>query len=140
MKTVKKKLKLKDISKTDIINIVDIMSEFCAREIGVNRRKKRELIFNIEKKDPTNPKVYGYHDHDDNEIYIFKKRNKTLDNFIKTFIHEYTHYLQPCKTHYQRLLEKHGYEKHPYEIEAFGNEDRYFKLAYKEVKKLLTLS
>ena len=137
---VKKKLKLKKLSSTNIWYVVDIMSIFCSREIGVNKRKKKDLIYYLEKRDHNEPKLHGFYDPDDNEIRIFTKRNKTLDEFIKTFIHEYTHYLQPCKTQYTKLLDTYGYENHPFEIEAYANEDKYFKQAYKEVKRLLSLT
>jgi hypothetical protein len=134
---LKKKMKLKDIPKEDLWYIVDLLSVFCGKEMGINRRRKKELVYVLGKKEVDG--VHGFYDDEDNEIHFMRKRIKTLDQFIKTFIHEYTHYLQPCKTHYARLLELHGYENHPYEVEAFSNENVYFKKAYREIKYCFSL-
>ena len=73
-----------------------------------------------------------------NEIIIYLPNNNTIYDIVATVIHEYTHYLQPCRTHYDRLLEIHGYEEHPFEKEAVVNQEKYFKDAYKVVKNLMS--
>ena len=39
---LKKKMKLKDIPKEDMWYIVDLLSVFCGKEMGINRRRKKE--------------------------------------------------------------------------------------------------
>lgn len=57
---VKKKLKLKKLSSTNIWYVVDIMSIFCSREIGVNKRKKKDLIYYLEKEIIMNQNFMGF--------------------------------------------------------------------------------
>ncbi len=134
---VNKKTKIKSISKKSVEKIVNILSDFCVRELGVNKRRKEDLVFYLKKRDKVEKKVFGYYDMDDHEIYIMTGVCKKLNDFIRTFIHEYTHSLQPCKTQYNKLLAKFGYDEHPFELEAYSNEKKYFKLALKEIKDRL---
>jgi hypothetical protein len=55
---------------------------------------------------------------------------------IKTFIHEYVHHLQPIKNSYKKLLESHGYKKHPMEIEA-RNMESYYIDVWEDIKNKL---
>ena len=61
----------------------------------------------------------------------------TLGDFIKVFIHEYTHYLQPIKTKYHKMLDECGYENHPHEIEAEDNAQLLYNKFMKEYRNSL---
>lgn len=137
---IKKKSKIKKFTNEQVTYLVDILSVYCGQNLGINKRKRKELNYYVVKdvEDCDGAKYYGHYDHKENQITICVKHSKTIKDFVKTFIHEYTHYLQPCRTHYDRLLEIHGYEEHPFEKEAVVNQEKYFKDAYKVVKNLMS--
>jgi hypothetical protein len=54
-----------------------------------------------------------------NQMFIYGKNHTSFLDFVRTVIHEYTHYLQDDKM-YQRYTRKHkkSYNSHPYELRA----------------------
>jgi hypothetical protein len=71
---------------------------------------------------PHEEEYYGLYCPVDNQISLYRDNLKTLGDFTRTFIHEYTHSLQPCRSKYAKMLDEYGYDKHPFEIEARQNE------------------
>ena len=104
----------------------------CITEMGINRRKKKFLTLSVE--DTSGRNTYGEYDPIINEIKIFVDNSNTIFEFISTFIHEYTHYLQPIRTKYYKLLDEFGYEKHPHEIQARNNENYLTPIIYEMIK------
>jgi len=76
-------------------------------------------------------KTCGWYDPIENKITLFLKPNKTVKDLCSTLIHEYTHYKQPCRTKYRKLLNEHGYENHPFEIQAYSTEKYYTPMLMK---------
>ena len=113
---------LSSIGDDELIHIVSHMFEFCEKHLGVNNRYKTFPL--VQFSDINEKGNYAEYDPYKNVIRIFKTI-KTLGQFTSTFIHEYTHYLQPCKTKYSKLMKEHGYEFHPFESEARMNEYLY---------------
>ena len=60
-----------------------------------------------------------------NEITVYWKNITSLEELIRTLIHEYQHYLQSPSwmTRYYNI--GHDYESHPYEIAAFNEEENW---------------
>jgi hypothetical protein len=60
-----------------------------------------------------------------NEITVYWKNITSLEELIRTIIHEYQHYLQSPSwmTRYYNI--GHDYESHPYEIAAFNEEENW---------------
>lgn len=54
---------------------------------------------------------------EDNLITIHLKRNKTIKSLTTSLLHEYCHYTQDMKVYFE-LLDRFGYWKNPYEIQA----------------------
>jgi hypothetical protein len=81
--------------------------------------------------------TYGEYCVVDNIISINLERNVYIRCLIKTIIHEYTHYLQPIKTKYQKLAKKHGYYDNPLEVEARYNEINLYRNCFTDIKKIL---
>lgn len=66
--------------------------------------------------------VYGCYDPKPNVIYIDPIQCDNVKLIIRTVLHEYTHFLQDIRS-YNRLLREVGYNNHPQECEARGNEN-----------------
>lgn len=108
---------------------------FCEKELGVNNRHKTPLRYSIRYKGKN--KYMGEYCPEDNKIILYRYNLINLDKFIKIFIHEYTHYLQPIKTKYHKMLDEYGYDKHPHEIEADENANRLSGKFIKEYRNSL---
>lgn len=78
---------------------------------------------------------YGQYDYMNNHIQIHYNVCGDVKNLIQTIIHEYTHYLQNLKK-YDKLIAKYGYDNHPQEVEARGNEPLYSP-CWKRIKTIL---
>jgi hypothetical protein len=75
-----------------------------------------------------------------NEISIKITGHRTLKNLVRTFIHEYVHYLQPEQGGwYDRYDKKYGYDNNPYEIEAYYISDLYVNDAVSYVVKKIKI-
>lgn len=62
----------------------------------------------------------------------------TIDMFIKTIIHEYTHHIQKgLKRNYASSMNKNGYWNCPFEVEARENEKKYKSVIWKQFKQTL---
>jgi hypothetical protein len=127
--------RLKDYSLIEINELILFSLEYCKNKLGINKRKKKELTYGIYNGDLTNG-CYGFYDPDEHEIIVMLKVNKTIKDIVGLICHEYTHSLQPCKSQYTKLLNKHGYENHPFEKEAISNE-YIFKEILREYRKTL---
>lgn len=122
------------MSLRELRDVCEFGLRFCEKELGVNNRHKTPLSYSIVK---GNVKELGEFCSEHNRIRLFKKNIDTLDKFIKVFIHEYTHYLQPIKTKYYKMLDEYGYDKHPHEIEADENANRLSGKFIKEYRNSL---
>jgi hypothetical protein len=126
--------KIPDLNLKELRDICKFGITFCSDKLGVNNRYKTPLKFSILRK-KSEKKSMGEFSFENNKIVIFRNNIDTIEEFIKVFIHEYTHYLQPIKTKYHKLLDKFGYDGHPYEIEAEKNEKMYFNEFFNEYLK-----
>ena len=121
---------LSSFTKKELREIGRMCVEYCEKTLGVKRRKQ-PITFSI-RKNPYRDCYFGDYCPDANLIRVFYNEISTLGHFTSTFIHEYTHSLQPISTKYHKLLDKYGYDAHPHEIEARANESIYNRklLAY----------
>lgn len=108
-------------SDKELKSIVKKCKKYCVYNLGVNNTKKYKLSVVIED-NPFEEMYYGLYCPYDNQISLYKDNLKTLGDFTRTYIHEYTHSLQPCSTKYAKMLDEYGYDNHPFEIEARENE------------------
>jgi hypothetical protein len=131
------KTPLSSFTKGELRKIASVCQEYCVKKLGVKRRKK-PISFSIVK-NVYRDSYSGDYCPDKNLIRIFHNEISTLGHFTSTFIHEYTHSLQPISTKYHKLLDKYGYDAHPHEIEARRNECLYNKkiLVYLRKSKLV---
>jgi len=113
--------------------IIKFALQYCMDVFGYNSRKKRGLSIVIT--DEENTINFGEYRPCINEIRVYYKNTKDICKFIETFVHEYTHSLQPCRTKYMSLLEEYGYNNHPFEIEARRVASEHKKIIWKKFLK-----
>jgi hypothetical protein len=130
--------KIVDMSFSDTTGLALRVIDWCEKNIGVNKKRDRPrltLLGGIIDDMPNT--TYGEYDVENNLISINFERNVYVRCLIKTIIHEYTHYLQPIKSKYWKLVKKHGYHDNPLEVEARFNENTKYKDCFKSLKKIL---
>lgn len=113
--------KISKLNEKTLKSLIKQMKKFCRDTMGGKHKIKVKFIH-----DDT-LSYYGEYDFNTHTLKICSNVCVTLDDMVKTFIHEYRHSTQPCKRNYHRLLDEHGYTKHPYEIEAELAEELYYK-------------
>lgn len=132
--SMKPNTKLKGLNRDEIRQLLVFCKRYCEMTFGRNNRKRTSLRVEAAPRAVGDKKICGWYCPYDNKITIFTKTCKTIKEFTSTFIHEYTHYMQPCRTKYQKLLKEHGYKKHPFEIQAYSTEKHYNKKLLRVLK------
>jgi hypothetical protein len=110
---------LNQYSISEIKLIASLVGVFCANNIGKCRNKKYPSTFLSQKNEKEFMGVYNPRKH---KIIVYLKKCKTISDFTKTFIHEWTHSKQRVLSDYGRLDKKFGYDNNPMEIEAHAAE------------------
>jgi hypothetical protein len=78
---------------------------------------------------------YGQYDYEYN-ITINPSNCGTINMFVRTIIHEYTHHIQKgLKRNYTSSVRRDGYYDSPFEVEARENEKKYKSVIWKEFKQ-----
>ena len=114
--------KLNTLTDKQLTNLLRISLQYCTYTFGINKRKKTKLQLEVFDRMFGDKKCAGCYDPIKNTITLFLQPIKTVGELLRTFVHEYTHYLQPCRSKYMKLYEIHGYNNHPFEIEAYQME------------------
>ena len=122
------------MSNTELRKLVKFVTSYCEMTFGTNKRKRKKLNVKLFQRAEESKKICGWYCPYENEITMFLKPNKNVREFCRTFIHEYTHYMQPCRTRYKKLLDQYGYDNHPFEIQAYATEKYYGKECMKVLK------
>ena len=79
---------------------------------------------------------YGQYDFE--SLVINPSSCVTMEMFVRTIIHEYTHHIQRgIKRNYASSMKKNGYWDCPFEVEARGNEKKYKSVVWKTFKQTL---
>lgn len=108
----KKTFKLKDVKRRHVAQIF----AWCVKRWGkskYNSEVPTVVVFHSKSAD-----YLASYNEVDHRLRIDIKSHSGLIDLIATIIHEYTHYKQNVKKNYNRMLEKHGYFRHPYEKSA----------------------
>ena len=103
------------LTKKQIRQVLSFCAEWCHANMGVNNRKRSDLTYSFGKDEDG---FYGFYCPFVNHIRLSLTECKTVGRLTSSFIHEYTHYLQPVRTKYVPLLATHGYWDNPFEVEA----------------------
>lgn len=115
-----------------INSIVENTVLWCQDNFGVNNRRKNPFMVKV---DTFSFDAMGQFNYKTNEITVFTWLHSNPGSLVSTIIHEYTHYLQPIRSKYNKLAKiyKH-YDKHPMEKEAYKTEKKYFKKCWSEIR------
>ena len=82
--------------------------------------------------------VNSYGQYDFESLVINPSTCVTMEMFVRTIIHEYTHHIQRgIKRNYASSMKKNGYWDCPFEVEARGNEKKYKSIVWKTFKQTL---
>ena len=103
------------LTKKQLKKVLQFCANWCYENMGVNNRKRTDLTYSFGK---DGDGFYGFYCPINNHIRICTNECKTVGRLTSTFIHEYTHYLQPVRTKYLTSLMEHGYWDNPFEVEA----------------------
>jgi len=112
------------LDRATVRDIVKIATKWCVANFGVNNRRHKPFKVSIRKQVSGSPR-YGEFDPIENTMVIFHNHCTTTKLLVQTVLHEYTHYMQPIRGSYFKLLKEHGYNNHPMEIEARESEKQY---------------
>lgn len=116
-----------NLDNATIRKIVLLSTYWCQENLGVNNRRSKPFKLSIIKQVSGSP-CYGMFDEEENKIYIFHNNCTDIKLLIQTVLHEYTHYLQPIRGSYKKLMNEHGYDNHPMEVEAREMEGYYLNV------------
>lgn len=122
-------------TRKEVLKIGRAAERWCRTNMGVNRRKKYDPTITYYKSLPTDS-CMGEYRHWDNEIIVYYNNTPTIKQFIQTIIHEWQHQLQPMSK-YDCMLDTHGYEAHPLEVEAEAAEKQHYKSLWEAIKPKL---
>ena len=107
--------KTSTLSKKQVKKVLRFCAKWCHENMGVNNRKRSDLTYSY---GDDGEGFYGFYCPYVNHIRICVNECKTVGRLTSTFIHEYTHYLQPVTTKYASANAEFGYWNNPFEVEA----------------------
>jgi len=108
---------------------------WCVAEYGRSKLNGPYPYLEFRKGDYYTGDDYGYYDEVEQVIFINKEANLTLEELVKTIIHEYTHYVKHSMHEYQILAKYLSHHRNPLEIDARKVERRDYKKCLKYLKK-----
>ena len=114
--------KIETLTTKQIKKVLKVCAKWCHKNLGVNNRKKYSLSYSFGNEVEG---VYGLYNPVHNHIYLNLLNCKNVGKMCSTFIHEYTHHLQPVRTKYVKSVELHGYWDCPFEVEARNAEKKF---------------
>lgn len=125
------KTPLESISRSELLLLNKSLRYACSERMGRNSTKIRTYKHN-------NPVKYGQYDYNTDIISIFRGSISDIDQYVKIFIHEWTHSLQKgLKRRYSKMNDKYGYNYNPFEVEARNNEKLYKSEVWKITKSIM---
>ena len=125
--------KIKD--RREALRIGRQAEKWCRTHMGTNQRKKYDVLVTYYKSYDEDEDM-GEYRYWDNEIVVYYNNTPTIQDFIRTIIHEWQHQLQPMSK-YEKLHDEHGYENHPLEKEAEAVELKHYKQLWIDIKPFL---
>lgn len=116
------------MTKKDITNIVNVYYDKICKHYGYSKYQESFPYLSIEDSpysDADEPNLIGEYCSDENELIVYWKNIKSIEELVRTLIHEYQHYLQSpaWMTRYYNM--GCDYHNHPYEVIAYTKETEY---------------
>ena len=110
------KTKTKDLTSYELRKIVGECIKWCEKKIGT-KHKRRTLKYKVLTLPEGYTPAYGMYCPNRNTLYVFRNHAEDVKMVIRSVLHEYTHFMQNLR-HYESVLKKVGYDKHPLEKQA----------------------
>ena len=107
---------------------------WCISEYGRSKLNGPYPYLEFKKADEYSQDDYGYYDEIEQVIFINKDMHNTLEDLVKTIIHEYTHYVKHSMHEYKILSKYLSHHRNPLEIDARRIERRDYKKCLKFLK------
>jgi hypothetical protein len=124
--------KICTLSQKQIQVLNNSLFESCKMIMGQNKKVRVKTTAR------KSSRVMGYYDPETKDICMYRTNIDTVNEYVKTFIHEWQHSLQKkLKKKYARYDYKYGYKNNPYEIEARNSEKIYKSTVWKYAKLLI---
>lgn len=127
--------RVEDLDRRTVREIVKYAAQYCVDTFGT-RRKEYPFVISILKQ-RGGVAYHGEYCPYDNRLTVYHNNCPTVKCLVQTVIHEYTHYLQPVKSKYNKMLDRYGYDNHPMEIEACEMEQIHYKDCWNYIKEIL---
>jgi len=108
---------------------------WCISEYGRSKLNGPYPYLEYRKADYYTGEDCGYYDEIEQVIFINKDAHLTLEDLVKTIIHEYTHYVKHSMHEYKILSKYLSHHRNPLEIDARRTENRDYKKCLKFLKK-----
>ena len=108
---------------------------WCISEYGRSKLNGAYPYLEFKKADEYSQDDYGYYDELEQVIFINKDMHNTLEELVKTIIHEYTHYVKHSMHEYKILSKYLSHHRNPLEIDARRIERRDYKKCLKFLKE-----
>jgi len=106
-----------ELSTAQLRRIVREAIKYCEVYAGVKKSRQRTLKYQVLTLPSNCSPAYGQYDYNANTIRIFRNHAQDVKMVIRGVLHEYCHFLQNLR-HYDTVLKKVGYDKHPLEGQA----------------------
>jgi hypothetical protein len=108
---------------------------WCISEYGRSKLNGPYPYLEFKKLDDYSKDDYGYYDEVEKVIFINKNLHNTLEELVKTIIHEYTHYVKHSMHEYKILAKYLSHHRNPLEVDARRIERRDYKKCLKFLKE-----
>jgi hypothetical protein len=126
------KTKTSDLSTSQLRKIVGEAVKFMEKYAGTKPSRQKSLKYSVVKLRDGHVPAYGCYDYNKNTLFVFRNHADDVKMVIRAVLHEYTHFLQNLR-HYDSVLKKVGYEKHPQELQAVAME-LFYSHCWKRIK------
>lgn len=124
-------LRDKITKKGEVTHLATAVYDWCAKNIGYGRKRYVPILI-VERWNSTEYDAGEVGWYSDGVIHVAYDRVKTVEETIRTVIHEWTHYTQTRKV--VRYVDGVPYHEQKCEIEAFRNEEALYKTCWTSIR------
>ena len=115
------------MTKEEVKEIAEHVFEKVAEHYGLSKFHATTPYLSIEDSPYSDEDADGFGEYRgwDNEIVVYWTMVESFEDISRTIIHEYQHYLQSPVWLTRYYTMGYGYDDHPYEIQAFNEEENW---------------